>query len=143
MTSETAASVADAGLAAMLTAYDAAFAGDDADRVAGFFAVDGRLQWPEEEDIVGREAIRDAFREFVAVFHTIAWEPSYQVVEVTGERAFLLGRFVERREVKETGAVERVPGRLVLVCRRDAGGSWLITHAMTSRYGETTVEGTP
>ena len=40
-------------------------------------------------------------------------------------------------------ARERVPGRLVLVCRRGADGTWRITHAMTSRYGETTVEASP
>ena len=57
-----------------------------------------------------------------------------------GDQAFLLGRFVERREVRRTGEVERVPGRLVLVCRREADGAWRITHALTSRYGETTVE---
>jgi ketosteroid isomerase-like protein len=92
------------------------------------------------EDIVGREAIRQAFVDFVGTFHTVSWQPSYQVVEVLGDRAFLLGRFVERREVRGSGDVERVPGRLVLVCRREADGAWRITHAMTSRYGEETIE---
>lgn len=140
MTSDTAASVADPGVASLLAAYDAAFAADDADDVAELFAVDARLQWPEMEDIVGREAIRQAFADFVEVFHTLSWQPSYQVAEVLGDRAFLLGRFVERREVRHTGEVERVPGRLVLVCRREDDGAWRITHAMTSRYGETTIE---
>ncbi|HEY7848364.1 MAG TPA: SgcJ/EcaC family oxidoreductase [Candidatus Limnocylindria bacterium] len=140
MTSETTADVADAGLATLLAAYDAAFAADDADGVAELFAADARLQWPEMEDIVGREAIRQAFVDFVGTFHTVSWQPSYQVVEVLGDRAFLLGRFVERREVRGSGDVERVPGRLVLVCRREADGAWRITHAMTSRYGEETIE---
>ena len=77
---------------------------------------------------------------FVDQFHTVSWEPSYQLAAVHGDQAFLLGRFVERRQVRRTGEVERVPGRLVLVCRREADGAWRITHAMTSRYGETTVE---
>jgi uncharacterized protein (TIGR02246 family) len=140
MANETAVSVTDPGVAGLLAAYDAAFAADRADEVAELFAQDGRLQWPEEEDIVGREAIRQAFTAFVNQFHTVSWEPSYQLAEVHGDQAFLLGRFVERREVRRTGELERVPGRLVLVCRREAGGAWRITHAMTSRYGETTVE---
>jgi uncharacterized protein (TIGR02246 family) len=140
MTNETVVSVRDPGLARLLIAYDAAFAADRADDVADLFAEDARLQWPEEEDIVGREAIRQAFTSFVDQFHTVSWEPSYQIAEVHGDQAFLLGRFVERREVRNTGELERVPGRLVLVCRREADGAWRITHALTSRYGETTVE---
>jgi len=140
MASGTAVSVSDPGVARLLAAYDAAFAADRADEVAELFAEDARLQWPEEEDIVGREAIRQAFTAFVDQFHTVSWEPSYQLAQVHGDQAFLLGRFVERREVRGTGELERVPGRLVLVCRRDADGAWRITHAMTSRYGETTVE---
>jgi uncharacterized protein (TIGR02246 family) len=139
MTSETARSVGDPGVAALLAAYDLAFAADRADEVAELFADDARLQWPEMEDIVGREAIRRAFTDFVDEFHTVSWEPSYQVAEVHGDRAFLLG-LVERREVRRTGELEHVPGRLVLVCRREADGVWRITHAMTSRYGETTIE---
>lgn len=139
MTSET-ASVRDAGLVQLLAAYDAAFAADRADDVAALFADDARLQWPEMEDIVGREAIRQAFTDFVDEFRTVSWEPSYQVAEVVGDRAFLLGRFVERREVRRSGEVEHVPGRLVLVCRRETDGAWRITHAMTSRYGDTTIE---
>src|SRR5262245_30922623 len=118
MSSETTASVADPGLAGLLAAYDAAFAADDADGVAELFAVDARLMWPEEEDIVGREAIRRAFGEFVETFHTVSWEPGYQVVVESGGHAFLLGRFLERRRIRKTGELERVPGRLVLVCRR-------------------------
>jgi ketosteroid isomerase-like protein len=140
MTSETAARVLDPGLATLLAAYDAAFAADRADAVAELFADDGRLQWPDEEDIVGRGAIRQAFAEFVDTFHTVSWQPTYQVAEVHDDRAFLLGRFVELREVRRTGELERVPGRLVLVCRRETDGAWRITHAMTSRYGEMTVE---
>jgi uncharacterized protein (TIGR02246 family) len=140
MTGETTASVSDPGVARLLSAYDAAFAADRADDMAELFAEDARLQWPEEEDIVGREAIRLAFTAFVDQFHTVSWEPSYQLAEVHGDQAFLLGRFVERRAVRRTGELERVPGRLVLVCRREVDGVWRITHAMTSRYGETTVE---
>lgn len=141
MTSETTAKLGDPGLAGLLAAYDAAFAADDADAVAQLFAADARLMWPEEEDIVGREAIRQAFGEFVETFHTVSWAPGYQVVDESGGRAFLLGRFVELRRVRRTGELERVPGRIVLVCRREPDGQWRITHAMTSRYGETTIEG--
>jgi len=140
MGNQTRASVGDQGLAELLAAYDAAFAADRADDVAELFTDDARLQWPEAEDIVGREAIREAFTDFVDEFHTVSWQPSYQVAEVCGDRAFLLGRFVERREVRATGGIEHVPGRLVLACRREADGTWRISHAMTSRYGETTVE---
>ena len=127
-------------MAGLLAAYDAAFAADRADEVAELFAEDARLQWPEEEDIVGRDAIRRAFADFMEEFHTVSWRPSYQVAEVHGDQAFLLGRFVERREVRRTGELEHVPGRLVLVCRREADGAWRITHALTSRYAETTIE---
>jgi uncharacterized protein (TIGR02246 family) len=141
MASQTTARIADPGLAQLLAAYDTAFAADDADGVAQLFAADARLQWPEMEDIVGREAIREAFVEFVETYHTVSWQPSYQVVDVNGDRAFLLGRFTEVREVRGSGEVEHVPGRLVLVCRREADAAWRIVIAMTSRYGETTVAG--
>jgi ketosteroid isomerase-like protein len=126
----------------MLAAFDAAFSADRGAEMGEFFAEDARLQWPEMEDIVGREAIRQAFVEFTSAFHTISWEPSYQVADVHGDRAYPLGRFVEIRQVRETGEVERVPGRIVYFCRREADGEWRLTHALTSRFGETTLDGT-
>jgi uncharacterized protein (TIGR02246 family) len=130
--------VVDEGVSALLAAYDEAFAADDAEAVSALFADDARLMWPELEDIVGREAIREAFVDFVSTFHTISWQPSYQVVDVHGDRAYLLGRFAEVRELRDTGEVEHVPGRIMWICRRELGGAWRFTHAMTSRYGETT-----
>ena len=129
------------GLRAMLDGFDAAFRADRGADVATFFTHDARLQWPEMEDIVGREAIQRAFADFTTAVHTISWQPSYQVVDVHGHRAYLLGRFVEVRQVRETGEVERVLGRIVYFCRRESDGAWRIAHAMTSRYGETTIEG--
>ena len=141
MTSETAVSIADPGLAGLLAAYDAAFAADRADDVAELFADDARLQWPRRRtSSVAKRSAWPSPSSWIE-FHTVSWEPSYQVAEVHGERAFLLGRFVELRAVRRSGELERVPGRLVLVCRQEGDGAWRITHAISSRYGETTDRG--
>ena len=141
MANETAVSVADPGVAGLLAAYDAAFAADRADEVAELFAEDARLQWPEEEDIVGRDAIRQ--RASPSSWSSSTPSPGSRATSsprCTATRPSCWDGSSSGARCERTGEVERVPGRLVLVCRREADGAWRITHALTSRYGETTVE---
>lgn len=129
-------------VAALLERVDAAFRADDGSAMAEAFAADARLLWPEIEDIVGREAIRAALTDLTAAYHTISWEPSYQLFDVTADAAYVLGRFMETRRDRETGAVEHIPGRILYICRRE-DDAWGVTHLLTSRYGEERVEVEP
>jgi ketosteroid isomerase-like protein len=140
MTRQSGDNALDGGVADLVTGFDAAFRADRHAEVAECFTADARLEWPEMEDIVGRDEIRVAFGDFMSTFHTISWDPTYQVVDIHGDRAYLLGRFVELREVRATGDVEHVPGRIVYFCLRDADGVWRFTHVLTSRYGEATID---
>lgn len=128
------------GVKDLLGRFDAALRADDGAALGDLFAPDARLQWPGIEDIIGREEIRSAYVELTDAFHTISWEPSYQVFDVHADQAYLLGRFSETRRDVATGAIEHVPGRIVYRCQRQADGAWRITHLMTSRYAEEDAE---
>lgn len=128
------------GVEDLLARFDAAFRADDGRALGDLFAADARLQWPEMEDIVGREEIRSAFVELTEAFHTISWDPSYQVFDVHHDHAYLLGRFIETRRDVATGVFGYVPGRLFYRCHRQADRAWRFTHLMTSRYAEEQLE---
>jgi ketosteroid isomerase-like protein len=125
-------------LARLLDRLDEAIRQDDFSTLSECVTEDAYLLWPGVEDIVGREAIREAFVSLA--MQTLSWEPEYRVVDVHGDRAYILGRFIERRRYPETGGVERVPGRIVYFGRRQPSGEWLISHVLTSRFGEETIE---
>ena len=120
-----------------ISAFDSTFSHDLGSELADFFADDARLMWPGNEDIVGREAIREAFVGFVETFTTVSWKPDPRDLHVYEDRAYVVGRFVEVRKRLESEITETVYGRLVEVWQLEDDGVWYLERLLTSRYAET------
>jgi len=106
------------------------------DEVVQLFSKDAKMMWPSMEDIVGREAIRSALGEFFGQFTPLAFEPNRQIVEVCGNKAFTIGRFIEDLAPKEGGSAHRVHGRLVEMWSLTDEGDWVIELLITTRYAD-------
>lgn len=126
-----------ATFAGALATVDDLFRHDAGTAMADWFAADAQLLWPEEEAIVGSDAIGRAFAAFAAAFETISFEPEYDYVQVVPPLAVAIGTFIETRRVRDSGGVERVHGRLAYAWRAEPERGWRIVRAMTSRYAPT------
>jgi ketosteroid isomerase-like protein len=122
-----------------IAALDSSFSHDHADEVASYFAGDARLMWPNNNDIVGREAIRKALNRLMEIFTTISWKPDRHFLHVYQDRAYVLGRFVEVRKRRDDELTETVYGRMVEVWELQVDGNWYIERYMTSRYAKTEI----
>ncbi|MGH2704560.1 MAG: YybH family protein [Acidimicrobiia bacterium] len=104
-----------------------------------FFAEDSRVLWHNQGPIEGREAVREAFQQVFGMFDTSAYEPEYDIVDVIGDQAYVLGSFREVLRPHEGGSSVHVSGRIVLFWRR-TGGRWLVTRMLTARSASEQVE---
>src|SRR5687767_9373497 len=124
------------GLLATFAAFDRTFSEDRGSDLADFFSENARLMWPDTEDIVGRDAIRAAFEEFVSAFTTIKWNPDRAIIHQLEHGALVVGRFTEDRAPRAGGPADRVFGRLVEIWIRQHDGSWKLDLLLTGRYAE-------
>jgi ketosteroid isomerase-like protein len=124
------------GLPKAIAQFDETFSKDLGAEMGRFFAEDARLMWPEIEDIVGREAITNAFRELTAKFTTFSWSPERAFVHLSHDAAISVGRFIEDRAPRAGGPAVRIFGRLVEYWSCHPDGTWTIQIALTSRYAE-------
>lgn len=115
---------------------DETFGNDRGEEMGEFFTLDARMMWPFMEAITGREAIQAAFVDFANAFTTLNWTPDRRLVHVHGDRAYVLGTFVEDRREKANGEAARVHGRLVEFWRLEEDGQWRVEALLTSRYAE-------
>lgn len=129
-----------ADLEAAQRSFDKLFRRDAGATLAQWFAEDAQLLFPEEAPITGPVAIGRAFAEFAMAFETISFEPVYDLVEVEGPLAVVMGTFIKIRRSREEPVVQRVHGRVVYTWRLD-NGSWRCTRLMTSRYAPNEVVG--
>jgi ketosteroid isomerase-like protein len=120
-------------LLAALEAFDRAFIEGRADELGALFADDAKLLLHYQPAIVGRRSITEAFRETFAAFDTSAYEPTYEIVEVHTDRAYVLGSFTEVLRPREEGTGLAVAGRVVSFWRRELGGVWRTIRVLTSR----------
>jgi ketosteroid isomerase-like protein len=125
-----------ASLQRAFAAFERAFTQELATELAELFSADARLMWPGVEDIVGREAIRAALGEFFRETTTLSFLPDRQVIELCGNKAFTIGRFIEDLAPRAGGPALRVHGRLVELWSQMDNGSWQISILLTGRYAE-------
>ena len=120
-----------------MEAFDRAFREHRPDDLAAMYAQDGRLMFPLMEDIVGRQPIAEVFTQFMSAYETESNELEREVIDICGERAYVLGRFIEVRTPRDGRPTEKVYGRIVEVWRHTDDGGWEVLHVMTGRYAET------
>ncbi len=115
-----------------LRRFDDTFKTAQAQDVIDILAEDCRALIHYQAMIEGREAVGEAFQRFFGMFEVSAYEPEYDVVDVIGDQAYVLGSFRQTLQPREGGSTVQVFGRIVLFWRR-IGGSWLMTRLLTAR----------
>jgi ketosteroid isomerase-like protein len=120
-----------------ISELDRTFAEDRGEDMGDFFAEDARLMFPQIEDIVGREAIREHFVRFVSRYTTDSWNPKRGLIDVYDQRAYTHGSFIEIRTPLDGGPAEKVYGRFIEIWQLSSKGKWEIIRFMTGRYADT------
>jgi uncharacterized protein (TIGR02246 family) len=123
----------DAELREAIDAFDRAFAGGRLDRFSAFFADDARLLLHQQEEVFGKDGIVVAFAEVFHGFDTSAYEPRYEIIDVKGDRGYVLLSFDEVLRPRTGDPGIRVHGRAVHFWHREDDGSWRIRALLTSR----------
>ncbi|NLE43941.1 MAG: nuclear transport factor 2 family protein [Chloroflexi bacterium] len=121
-----------AGFETALQEFDDALRDRRSQDIMDLFAEDCKALIHHQDTIVGRDAVGEAFRRYFDVFPTSAYAPDYDVVDVVGDRAYVLGSFQETLRPSSSGPLTRVFGRVVLFWSR-IEGKWLVTRLLTAR----------
>ncbi|HEY5578306.1 MAG TPA: DUF4440 domain-containing protein, partial [Acidimicrobiia bacterium] len=117
---------------ATLEGFDRAFRGGDVDAFAAMLASDAVFLLHQQPPLVGADGITETFRELFSLVDTSAYEVTYDLMEVFGDRAYVLGSFTEVLRPRDGGPATYVNGRIVLFWRRD-DDEWRLVRNLTSR----------
>jgi ketosteroid isomerase-like protein len=115
-----------------LRRFDDTFRSGQAQEIIDFFAEDCRALIHNQATIEGREAVGEAFKQFFGMFDTPVYVPDYDIVDVMGDQAYVLGSFQEVLRPRQGEPTVQIFGRVVLFWRR-IGGEWLETRLLTAR----------
>jgi uncharacterized protein (TIGR02246 family) len=117
---------------AALQAFDRCFVAGDADGLTDLFAADAQMLLLHSAPIVGRESIRGPWRRTFARFDTSAWRTDPLIVEVHGDRAYVLAVYTETLVPYADDPSQSISGRLVQFMRRDPDGAWRFSLVLNS-----------
>jgi uncharacterized protein (TIGR02246 family) len=104
----------------------------DLERVLGHYAADARLFPPNEPPVTGREAIRPRYEALFAGFDP-AIEGRVDEVCVDGDTAFVTGHNGGRLRGRGGAADRLLDDVYVMLLRREAEGTWRISHLIWHR----------
>jgi ketosteroid isomerase-like protein len=125
--------VPDEELLGAIHAFDRAFLEGQLEQFSAFFANEARLLIHQQEAVLGRQAVRESFASVFNDFDTSAYEPRYEIVDVHGDQAYVLGSFDETLRPRTGEPGIQIRGRVVHFWRRESSGAWRIVMALTSR----------
>ena len=103
--------------------YSAAYNAGDAAALTGLFATDAVLLPPDAAILTGQEAIRSLYEVTFAQF-TGEHSTTSQELEVAGDWAFGQGTYTVKLTPKEGGETIQDEGKYIVICQRQADGSW-------------------
>jgi ketosteroid isomerase-like protein len=122
-----------AELTESLDAFDRAFAEGRPEEFSAFFADDAQLLLNNLETVIGGEAIGALFAGAFEAFDYSAYEVQYDIIDVHGDQAYVLGSYDELICPWDGGAGTRVDGRIVYFWRAESDGTWKVVRALTAR----------
>lgn len=119
-----------AAIAKVRNEYAAAWKTGIADRVAGLYADDGVVLYPNNPALVGKSAILRYFKTFFDQFVPTNFELASDEVTVAGDWAFDRGTY--KLGIVPKGGAEAIHdyGKYLVILQRQADGSWKVARDM-------------
>jgi uncharacterized protein (TIGR02246 family) len=120
----------EAAIAKVRTAYQAAASSQDGAAMAKLFAPDGVEMPPNAPSASGRGAIEAFHKAFVKQWMMHGITITSKGTRVTGDTAYDVGTYKQQLMSQSTGGIFDDTGKYVVLLKKDASGSWWITHAI-------------
>lgn len=120
----------EAAIAKVRTAYQTASSAQNAAGIAKLFAADGVEMPPNAPAASGRAAI-EAFHKGLAkqwMMHGITISPTS--TKVVGDTAYDIGTYKQQLMSNANGSIFDDKGKYVVLLKKDAAGTWAISHAI-------------
>src|SRR6187402_279359 len=128
---QTKASGADeAAIAKSRTAFQTAAGTQDGAAIAKLFTADGVEMPPNAPAAKGRAAIEAYHKAFGAQWMMHGMTITSTETKVAGDTAYDAGTYKQQIMSNKSGAVIDDVGKYIVLLKKDAGGNWLITHAI-------------
>jgi uncharacterized protein (TIGR02246 family) len=120
----------EAAIGKLRSAYETAAGTQNGAAIAKLFAPDGVEMPPNAPAAKGRPAIEAFHKAFVKQWMMHGITVTSTSTKVTGDIAYDVGTYKQQIMSQSSGAVIDDVGKYVVLLRKDAGGGWLITHAI-------------
>jgi len=128
---QTKASGADeAAIAKSRTAFQTAAGTQDGAAIAKLFTTDGVEMPPNAPAAKGRAAIEAYHKGFGQQWMMHGMTITSTETKVSGDTAYDAGTYKQQIMSNKSGAVIDDVGKYIVLLKKDAGGAWLITHAI-------------
>ena len=119
-----------AAIAKVRSAYEKAIGAQDAAGVAKLFTPDGVELPPNAPSAKGRAAIEAYHKGFAQQFMMHGITISGTETQVHGDTAVDIGTYKQTLMAQKGGGMIDDKGKYIVLLKKDAGGNWLVTHAI-------------
>jgi uncharacterized protein (TIGR02246 family) len=120
----------EAAIAKVRSAYQAAAGTQDGAAIAKLFATDGVEMPPNAPAAKGRAAIEAFHKAFGQQFMMHGMTITPTETKVHGDSAYDVGTYKQGLMPMKGGAVVDDHGKYVVLLKKDASGTWLVSHAI-------------
>lgn len=116
-----------------IQAFDVAFSSRRLDDVASLFSQDAQLLVHQRPGVSSKEVIRSAFALFFEQFDVLAYEPTYELIDIYEDHAYVLGAWTQVLRPRDGSPNTKIHGRTVQFWRRE-DGHWRLDMLLTARF---------
>ena len=120
----------DPAIAKVRSAYQTAIGSQDGAALAKLYAADGVEMPPNAPAAKGRAAIEAFHKAFGQQWMMHGMTITSTETKVTGDTAYDVGTYKQSLMAQKTGAMVEDKGKYIVLLKKDAGGAWLISHAI-------------
>ena len=120
----------EAAIAKSRTAFQTAAGTQDGAAIAKLFTADGVEMPPNAPAAKGRAAIEAYHKAFGQQWMMHGMTITSTETKVAGDTAYDAGTYKQQIMSNKSGAVIDDVGKYIVLLKKDAGGNWLITHAI-------------
>ena len=120
----------EAAIAKARTAFQTAAGTQDGAAIAKLFTADGVEMPPNAPAAKGRAAIEAYHKAFGQQWMMHGMTITSTETKVAGDTAYDAGTYKQQIMSNKSGALIDDVGKYIVLLKKDAGGSWLITHAI-------------